>query len=83
VMKHLILGQYSSILTPVAWALHFTMVTSKSWLQEILRYLKPFGRVCTFTTEYVIHHLSVVDHFQYYGNQCITSKKIGDKLKPY
>jgi hypothetical protein len=55
VTKHLILRQHPSISTPIARALRFMMLTSKSWLQKILCYLKPFGRVYTVITESVIH----------------------------
>jgi uncharacterized integral membrane protein len=77
----IILGQKLVALTLFAWACHNTTTTSKSYIQEILGDPNSFGIVYTFVTKSVIHHPSLIDHFQYQTNQCI-SGKIGDKEKP-
>jgi hypothetical protein len=61
----LVLSQKPIVLTNFAWALRYTMTTSKSFIQEMLDVLNPLWWVTTLLTESVVHHPSVFSHLLY------------------
>jgi hypothetical protein len=61
----LILIQKPIVPTNCVGALYNMTATNKNLVQEFLDNSNPFCRVSTFLTEFIVHHPSIVGHFQY------------------